>query len=147
MLMLHMCRKAFYFVGIVNDMLEYIILIVKIHGSTLYLKKPVGGTLGRWWSINIWWRHQMETFSASLALCEGNPPVTGGSPNKIQWRGALMLSLICTWINGWVNNREADDLRCYRAHCDITSCKTPEGFPTHLCVTRLNDNLQFRIFL
>ena len=25
----------------------------------------------------IRWRHQMETFSASLALCEGNPPVTG----------------------------------------------------------------------
>ena len=27
-----------------------------------------------------WWRHQMETFSALLALCEGNPPVTGGFP-------------------------------------------------------------------
>ena len=26
-----------------------------------------------------WWRHQMETFSASLDLCEGNPPVTGGT--------------------------------------------------------------------
>ena len=25
-----------------------------------------------------WWRHQLETFSALLALCEGNPPVTGG---------------------------------------------------------------------
>ena len=25
-----------------------------------------------------WLRHQMETFSASLALCEVNPPVTGG---------------------------------------------------------------------
>ena len=28
------------------------------------------------------------------------------SPHKGQWRGALMFSLICTWINGWVNNRE-----------------------------------------
>ena len=25
-----------------------------------------------------WWRHQMETFSALPALCEGNPPITGG---------------------------------------------------------------------
>ena len=25
-------------------------------------------------------RHDMETFSASLSLCEGNPPVTGGFP-------------------------------------------------------------------
>ena len=33
-----------------------------------------------------WWRHQMETFSALLALCEGNPPLT---PNKGQWREAL----------------------------------------------------------
>ena len=26
---------------------------------------------------NPWWRHQMETFSALLALCAGNSPVTG----------------------------------------------------------------------
>ena len=25
-----------------------------------------------------WWRHEMETFCALLALCEGNPPVAGG---------------------------------------------------------------------
>ena len=25
----------------------------------------------------LWWRHQMETFSALLALCVGNSPVTG----------------------------------------------------------------------
>ena len=28
------------------------------------------------------WRHQMETFSALLALCEGNPPVSGGFPSQ-----------------------------------------------------------------
>ena len=28
-------------------------------------------------------------------------------------------SLICVWINGWENNREAGDLRCHRAHCDV----------------------------
>ena len=38
------------------------------------------------------------------------------SPHKGQWREALMFSLICVWINGWVNNREAGDLRRYRAH-------------------------------
>ena len=26
-------------------------------------------------------------------------------PHKGQWRGALMFSLICVWINRWVNNR------------------------------------------
>ena len=28
-------------------------------------------------------------------------------PHKGQWHGALLFSLICTRINGWVNNREA----------------------------------------
>ena len=42
------------------------------------------------------------------------------SPYKGQWRGALMLSLVCTWINGWVNNREAGDLRRHTAHYDVT---------------------------
>ena len=46
------------------------------------------------------------------------------SPHKGQWRGALMFSLICVWINGWVNNREAGDLRRYRAHYDITVMET-----------------------
>ena len=27
-----------------------------------------------------WWRHQMETFSALLAICGGNSPVTGEFP-------------------------------------------------------------------
>ena len=43
-----------------------------------------------------WWHHQMETFSASLVLCAGNSPVTGEFPCKGHWRGALMISLICT---------------------------------------------------
>ena len=42
------------------------------------------------------------------------------SPHKGQWHGALMFSLICTWINRWVNNGEAGDLRCHRAHYDVT---------------------------
>ena len=42
------------------------------------------------------------------------------SPHKGQWRGALMFPLIWVWINGWVNNREAGDLRSYRAHYDVT---------------------------
>ena len=41
---------------------------------------------------------------------------------KCQWRGALMFSLIWAWLNGWVNNREAGDLRRHRAHYDVTVC-------------------------
>ena len=41
------------------------------------------------------------------------------SPHKGQWRGALMLSLIYAWINDWVNNREAGDLRRQHGHYDV----------------------------
>ena len=37
-----------------------------------------------------------------------------------QWRRALVFSLICAWINGLVNNREAGDLRRHRAQYDVT---------------------------
>ena len=40
------------------------------------------------------------------------------SPHKGQWRGALMFSLICAWVNAWVNNCGAGDLRRHRAHYD-----------------------------
>ena len=33
------------------------------------------------------------------------------------WR--IVHFLICVWINGWVNNGEAGDLRRYRAHNDV----------------------------
>ena len=50
------------------------------------------------------------------------------SPRKGQWRGALMFSLICAWIIGWVNNREAGDLRRHRAHSDVIVTPWPQLF-------------------
>ena len=41
------------------------------------------------------------------------------SPHKGQWRGALMFSLICVWINGWINNRDTGDYRRDRARYDV----------------------------
>ena len=61
------------------------------------------------------------TFSALLDFCARNSPVTGEFPaQRPVWRGALMFSLICAWINGWVNNGETGDLRNNRAHYDVT---------------------------
>ena len=45
------------------------------------------------------------------------------SPHNGQWRGALF-SLICAWINGWVNNGDAGDLRRHRAHYDVIVMKS-----------------------
>ena len=47
------------------------------------------------------------------------------SPHKAQWRGALMFSLICVWLNGSVNNRKAGDLRRYRAIMTSLWCEGP----------------------
>ena len=73
--------------------------------------------------VDKWWRHQMESFSALLALCAGNSSVTGEFPNKGQWPGALMFSFICAWKITWVNNREAGDLRRHCAHCEVKAMK------------------------
>ena len=62
----------------------------------------------------IQWKH----FRVTGPLC-GISPVPVISPHKGQWRGALMFSLICVWMNGWVNNHEAGDLRRIRGHYDV----------------------------
>ena len=49
------------------------------------------------------------------------------SPHKGQWHRALMFSLICAWLNGWVNNREAGDLRCHLII--MTSCNAQWNNP------------------
>ena len=42
------------------------------------------------------------------------------SPDRGQWRGALMFSLMYAWFNVWVNNGDAGGLRRPRAHNDVT---------------------------
>ena len=73
----------------------------------------------------IWWRHSHHVTSILVHMMtspNGNifrvtSPLcreflgTGEFPYKGQSRGALMFSVTCTRINGWVNNREAGGLR------------------------------------
>ena len=44
------------------------------------IAKPGNKTVAPPWLA--WWRHQMETFSALLAICAGNSPVTGEFPTQ-----------------------------------------------------------------
>ena len=64
----------------------------------------------------IKWKH----FPRYWPFVRGIHRSTVNSPHKGHWRGALIFSLICVWINGYVNNREASDLRRYRAHYDVS---------------------------
>ena len=65
------------------------------------------------------------------------------SPHKGQWRGALMFSLICVGINGWVNNRKAGDLRRQRAYYDVivmmSTCVSEPGSVFYLLLRVRSD--------
>ena len=65
----------------------------------------------------------METFSVLLALCAGNSPVNSEFPAQRPVTRSFDVFLICTWINGWVNIREAGDLRRPRVHYYLTVMK------------------------
>ena len=77
---------------------------------------------------------------------EGGQEVAGGHDDVIKWKhfprnwpfvrgihrsiprtkasdAELWCFLICVWINDWVNNREAGDLRRYRGHYDVIVMK------------------------
>ena len=67
-----------------------------------------------------WWRQQMETFSALLALCEGNPPVNGGFPSQGPETRSFGI-----FFHLRLNKRLSKQsrrwlLRRHRAHYDVT---------------------------
>ena len=107
-----------------------------------------------WWAgrqkcIIPWWRHQMETFSAILALCEGNPLVIGGFPSQKTTTRRFDVSAVCAWTYSSLNNRNAGDLRRHRArydvfvmHWNIWYRKTPQAIE----ITPLHDKISILFF-
>ena len=73
-----------------------------------------------------------NTFSCYWPFVRGIHRSPVNFPHNGQWRGALIFSVICAWINGWVNNREAGDLRRHRVHFDVILIRTFEL--TSLCI-------------
>ena len=83
--------------------------------------------VGRQLSSN-WWRrgsegdyivfkcHQMETFPRYWPFVWR---IHRSPVNSTRKGGALMFSLICAWINDWVNNVESGYLRRHRTHYDV----------------------------
>ena len=61
-----------------------------------------------------------DVFHITGPFVRGIHQLQVNSPHKGQWQRALVLSLICAWINCWVNNLEAGDLRRHCAHYDVT---------------------------
>ena len=67
-----------------------------------------------------WCRHQMETFSALLAICAGNSPVPGEFRTQRPVTRSLGVFFDLRLNKRLSKNREAGDLRRYRAHYDVT---------------------------
>ena len=66
------------------------------------------------WTHQIYnplWRHQMETFSALVAICAENSSVNGEFPTHRPVTRSFDDSLICAWIVNLLDNREVGDLK------------------------------------
>ena len=92
----------------------------------------------------IKWKH----FPRNWPFVRGIHRSPVNSPHKGQWRGALMFTLICARINGWVNTREAGDLRRYRPHYDVIVmmiCLPPKVPSIVICLVFFSEaTLQWR---
>ena len=88
----------------------------------------------------------METFSALLAICAENSPVTDELPTQRPVPRSFDVSLISAWIKGWVNNREAGSLGRNHVHYDVTVMNSSVEKSALLSVhsTKLNVNLTNR---
>ena len=83
--------------------------VISSAGENWNVSRPLG------YDDVIKWKH----FPRYWPFVRGNHRSPVNSPHKGQWRGALMFTLICTRINGWVYNCEAGDLRRNFAHYDV----------------------------
>ena len=79
----------------------------------------------------------METFSTLLAICAGSSPVHGEFPAQRPVTRSFDIFLDLrpnkrARINGWVNNREAGDLRRHRVHYDVIVISSPAHLTGHV---------------
>ena len=99
--------------GISNHILQYLWYVMTSPCARYLLLTILWGGISQ--DDVIKWKN----FPRYWPFVRGIPRSPVNSPHKGQWRGALMFSL-SVWKNGWVNNREAGDLRRHRAHYDVT---------------------------
>ena len=116
----HLRRPEYHINSEIKFVMKVLLTSVKLRGSSNMVR------ILSWhiWHVHddvIKWKH----FPRNWPFVQGIHLSTVNSPHKGQWRGALMFCLICVRINDWVNNREAADLRFYRAHYDVIVMTCP----------------------
>ena len=66
--------------------------------------------------LKSWWHHQLESFSVLLALCEGNPLVTGGFPSQRPVTRSFDI-FFDLHLNKWLSKQ----LRCWWSQMPLCS--------------------------
>ena len=89
--------------------------------------------------LKPWWRHQMETFSALLAICAGNSPVPGEFPAQrpVTWSFDVFFDLrpnkrLSKQSWGWWSETPSSSL--WRHRNDYRACNSHDrtmGFSMH----------------
>ena len=105
-------RKPFHVVVDDKIVVSFVILVSDVFDTKQWLRPYICLRIPD--DVIIW-----EHFPRDWPFVRGIHRSPVNPPHKGQWRGALMFSLNCVWINGWVNGHEAGDLRRYRAHYDV----------------------------
>ena len=82
--------------------------------------------ISEWRDQRTWWRHQMETFSALLAFCAGNSPVTGKFPAQRPVTRSFDvffdLGLYQQWSKQWRCRWFETPCRSLWRHCNVCKC-------------------------
>ena len=123
-------RKAYKITFVITRILSLPVKIINLRGmqQSVYYEKWISSHTWLWFpkiTCHIVLQYCMMTssnwsnFRVTSPLCGEFTGQRWIPHTKAQWRGALMFSFICAWINGWVNNRKAGDLRRQQAHYDV----------------------------
>ena len=104
---------------------------------------PAVGASANWGQHPLWWRHQMETFSALLAICAGNSPVAGEFPAQRPvtrsfdvFFDLLFNKRLSKQSQGWWFETPSCPLWCHRNAMTLSSlcfCSAEEVHVMHLC--------------
>ena len=74
---------------------EHVVSMTMFQYETTMLLYWLSSCFHAAWICIPWWRHQMDTYSALLAICAGNSPATGEFPSQRPVTQSFDVSLIC----------------------------------------------------
>ena len=101
----------------ISNFIPHFIMYIITYPGTPYQTCFLQSVYGRRWFRIPWWRHQLETFSALLAFCKGNSPVTSEFPSQRPVTRSFDVFFL-RLNKQWNKQSDAGDFGRHRAHYD-----------------------------